>query len=64
MDHPGEIQEGGNLTSNTSSPSNVYFLGRAGVIDFEGIRIWGLSGIYSNPKEYEKPLPNKPNLWW
>lgn len=58
-----KFRNGGKLRLDASSPSNVYFLGRAGVIDFEGIRIGGLSGVYKH-HEYEKPLTDESNLWW
>ena len=36
---------------------NIYYLGRAGIVDYKGIRICGYSGVYSS-KNYVKPFPN------
>lgn len=52
-----DFKEGGFIAEN------VYFLGRAGIKDFKGIRIGGLSGSYLE-REYYKPLPDQLDLWW
>ena len=35
---------------------NIYYLGAAGVVNFAGLRIAGLSGIY-NPRHYRLVMP-------
>jgi len=41
----------------------VYFLGRANVIDVNGVKIGGLTGIF-NRKHYRNPLPEQPGYDW
>ncbi|KAI0566555.1 DBR1 Domain containing protein [Gracilaria domingensis] len=38
---------------------NIYYLGNAGVINFGGLRIAGISGVYTE-RDYEKPRFEKP----
>ncbi|PXF48207.1 Lariat debranching enzyme [Gracilariopsis chorda] len=38
---------------------NMYFLGNAGVVNFGGLRIAGISGVYTE-KDYEKPRFERP----
>lgn len=38
---------------------NMYFLGNAGVVNFSGLRIAGISGVYTE-KDYEKPRFERP----
>ncbi|CAN8065397.1 unnamed protein product [Agarophyton chilense] len=38
---------------------NIYFLGNAGVVNFGGLRIAGISGVYTE-RDYEKPRFEKP----
>lgn len=42
---------------------NFYYLGRAGVANFKGINIAGLSGIY-NAKKYRSERSEEPNYDW
>ena len=42
---------------------NIYYLGRAGVIDVKGIKVGGLTGIYGKT-EYGVPLPEEPCYEW
>lgn len=51
--HMVEFRHGGWLAPN------VYYIGDAGVVTFNGVRIGGLSGIYYAP-DYEKPHFEKP----
>jgi hypothetical protein len=36
---------------------NIFYLGRAGIVDYKGIRICGYTGVFS-PTNYNKPFPS------
>ena len=42
---------------------NIYYLGRAGVLNVKGVSIGGLTGVYS-PKRYRSPLSKEPCHDW
>ncbi len=42
---------------------NIYYLGAAGVVNFAGVRIAGLSGIFNGNHYKQVPDHTKPSIW-
>jgi len=42
--------------------TNMFYLGRAGILDLDGVRVGGLTGLF-HPKHYRQPL-GKPSHRW